>query len=91
MARSFKKVPHFSDPATGQWKRNNNRSFRRISQHMLNRVANGDDDAIDELPEDMNEVSDPWLGPQDGIKGFISDKEVETVYTLCKPHKMKGK
>ncbi len=90
MARSFKKVPHFSDPGTGDWKRKNNRSFRRISNHMLNRVANGDDDALDSVPIEMDEIADVWDGPQDGGKRFVSDKELKSG-DWYKPHKMKGK
>lgn len=58
---------------------------------MLDRIANGDDDALDDLPEDMKEIADVWNGPADGNRGFISENEVETVYTRCKPHKLKGK
>lgn len=80
MARSFKKNPRLSTPGMGDWKRDANRSFRRISHHMLNRVANGDDDALDEIPSDLDEISDTWASP-------IENEIPEHV----KPHKMKGK
>lgn len=55
---------------------------------MLSRIADGDDDAIDELPENMDEGVDVCDGPQ--CKGYISHKEADSGDWI-KPHKMKGK
>ena len=91
MSRSFKKNLGFQNPSMGDWKRDVNRSFRRISHHMLDRIADGDEDAIDELPGDVSEIADIWDSPNDGHPAYISPKELEGDSFWTKPHRIKGK
>lgn len=89
MARSYKKNPGFSIPGMGDWKREVNRSFRRNSHNILQKIENGDDDAIDSLPDTVKEVSDIWNAPSDGVGGAIHSDPFGADW--IKPHKIIGK